>query len=168
MEIVIEFFENYSLEAIMVLSAVVALLILINLIIIIRLNSKINRYKKQIERSSNATLERGLFKASEDINKLQIDQNALRTYIDDVNKEFSKAIQKVGYIRYDAFNNQGSKLSFSIALLNKDDEGILITSIYTNGESISYSKYIKGDSSDAPLSAEEMVAIDRAKKYKQI
>lgn len=166
MEVIIGFFENYNLEVIMGLSGLLIIIALINLIIFIRMSNKIERYKKQIERSSNAALERSLYKATEDIQKLQVDSKELKTYIDNVNNELGKSIQKIGYTKYDAFNNQGRKLSFSVALLNRKDEGIILTSIYSNGESTSYSKYVKDGQSDVALSAEEMLALDRAMKYK--
>jgi len=72
------------------------------------------------------------------------------------------ALQKIGFLRYNAFADMGSELSFSIALLDKYNNGFVLTSIYGREKSVSFAKPIKNGESNVPLSPEEMIAIDRA------
>lgn len=74
------------------------------------------------------------------------------------------AIQKVGFVRYNAFGDMGSELSFSIAFLDNFLNGFILTSIYGREHSTCYAKPIKDGKSIYPLSAEEIQAIDRAIK----
>ncbi len=71
-------------------------------------------------------------------------------------------IQKIGIVRYNPFSKIGSNQSFSIALLNGNNNGIVITSLYNGGESRVYSKPIKNNKSNYKLSNEEEKAIEIA------
>ena len=68
-------------------------------------------------------------------------------------------IQKVGIVRYNPFSKIGSNQSFSIALLNGNNNGIVITSLYNGDENRVYSKPIKNNKSNYKLSNEEKEAI---------
>ena len=76
--------------------------------------------------------------------------------------KIKSSIQNVGFIRYNAFNDMGSDLSFSIALLDERRDGFVITNIYAREESNVYAKPIVNGKSTYPLSVEEIQALDRA------
>lgn len=67
-------------------------------------------------------------------------------------------------MRYNAFDDMGSQLSFSIALLDDFKNGFVLTSIYGREETVSYCKEVKNGTSTIPLSAEEIMVLDRAIK----
>jgi hypothetical protein len=78
-------------------------------------------------------------------------------------KEKSKAnIQKVGMVRYNPFSDVGGEQSFSIALLDEKNDGVIITSHYFKDYGRVYAKSIKGGQSSHALSKEEKKAINRA------
>jgi len=81
-----------------------------------------------------------------------------------LNMELSKCIKKVGLYRYDAFNNTRNELSFSLALLDRENNGIVINSIYGQDNSNIYSKPIVKGQSQYKLSDEEKEAINKAIK----
>jgi hypothetical protein len=72
------------------------------------------------------------------------------------------ALQRVGLVRYDAFDDMGGRMSFSAALLNEHGDGLVLTSINGRTESRSYAKTITGLASEHNLSAEERDAIAQA------
>jgi len=74
--------------------------------------------------------------------------------------------QKIGIIRFNPFKEVGSDQSFSVAILDGNDNGIVITSLYTREESRVYGKPIKGGFSEYNLSEEEKQAIEKAKNGK--
>ena len=76
-------------------------------------------------------------------------------------------VQKCNIIRYNAFNDTGSDLSYSIAMLDNFNDGLIITSIYGRNESTNYAKPIVGVSS-YPLSVEEELVLNRSLKATQI
>jgi len=80
------------------------------------------------------------------------------------NNKFS--VQKVGIVRFNPFENVGSDQSFSIALLNGEDNGVVITSLYNREGNRIYGKPIKNGRSSYHLSKEESIAIEKAKNTK--
>jgi hypothetical protein len=79
-------------------------------------------------------------------------------------KEKNKfCIQKTGMIRFNPFKEVGGDQSFSLAILDGNDSGVVITSYYSRKENKIYGKPIKNGSSDYPLSEEESLAIEKAK-----
>ncbi|HWC13579.1 MAG TPA: DUF4446 family protein [Actinomycetota bacterium] len=72
------------------------------------------------------------------------------------------AIQRVGLVRYDAFEEMGGQLSFSAAFLDDHGDGVLISSINGRTETRTYAKPVKGLSSSHNLSDEERSAIQAA------
>lgn len=81
-------------------------------------------------------------------------------------KEHRFSVQKVGIIRFNPFSEVGGDQSFSIALLDANDDGLVITSLYTREGNRVYAKPIKQGQSQYPFSREEIKAIEMAKKSK--
>ena len=102
----------------------------------------------------------------DNIKDLEGDVKKLFQEIEGLKKEHEFSIQKVGIIRFNPFQEVGGDQSFSIALLDGNDNGIVITSLYTRNENRVYGKPIKFGSSDYSLSQEEKRAIEKAKKLK--
>ncbi|MFM1514874.1 DUF4446 family protein [Helcococcus ovis] len=98
-------------------------------------------------------------------------QNEYIEFRDNLNEEYSKQIkylneklsfsmQKHILHKYDAFENQTGKLSFTFILLDQFNNGIMITSINGRESSYTYSKYIKNGNPDAECSADEFDALN--------
>ena len=71
-------------------------------------------------------------------------------------------MQKTSMVRYKAFADVGSDLSFSIALLDGNDNGAILTSIYGRNESTTYAKPIDKGMSRYDLSEEEKKVLEQA------
>jgi hypothetical protein len=69
------------------------------------------------------------------------------------------AVQRIGLVRYDAFEDMGGRLSFSAALLNAAGDGMVITSINGRSDTRCYAKPVAGAGSAHNLSDEEAEAI---------
>jgi hypothetical protein len=98
---------------------------------------------------------------------LQNNFQQLLLEVEKIKKEQVFSIQKVGLIRYNPFSEVGGNQSFSLALLDAQDNGIVITSLYNREGNRVYSKPIEQGQSSYPLSAEEIKAIELAKNYGQ-
>jgi len=70
-------------------------------------------------------------------------------------------LQKIGIVRYNPFSEVGSNQSFSIALLDNNNDGFIITSLYAREGNRVYAKPIKAGKSEYTLSDEETKAIDQ-------
>jgi len=84
---------------------------------------------------------------------------------ENLKKDHQFSVQKVGIIRFNPFSEVGGDQSFSIALLDGNDDGLVITSFYTREGNRVYGKPIKAGISQYALSQEEIKAIETAKKY---
>ncbi|MDA8195048.1 MAG: DUF4446 family protein [Thermaerobacter sp.] len=71
-------------------------------------------------------------------------------------------LRKVGLVRFNPFDNTGSDLSFSLALLTETGDGLVLTSLWGREEVRLYAKPVKASQSRYPLSKEELRAIDMA------
>ena len=71
-------------------------------------------------------------------------------------------IQKVGVVRYNAFENTGSDLSFALALLDNKDNGIVLNGIFSRESSNLYAKPVISGKSSYSISEEEEKAIEKA------
>lgn len=72
------------------------------------------------------------------------------------------SLQKFGVVRYNAFEEMGGNLSFSLAILDDHGDGLVLTSINGRADSRTYAKPIKGLSSSHTLSDEEREAVAAA------
>ena len=93
------------------------------------------------------------------INK-QLDQNT--GDIRDIYRRLHGVVQKVGLVKYDAFSQMGGNLSSVIALLDQDNNGILLNTVQNVDGCYSYVKGVRGGRSDVAYTDEEQEAIDMA------
>lgn len=143
--------------------------IVINLIFIIILmvfGSKLKKVKKTYEkfmRGKNAkSMENEIIGIFEDINFLKISDEKSSSDIKSIKENLTKAYQKVGIVKYDAFREMGGKLSFSIALLNDMNTGFIINSVHSSEGCYTYTKEIVGGEAFLTLGEEEKEALDKA------
>jgi len=97
---------------------------------------------------------------------LEEDLERISNDLENLKKENKLSIQKIGIVRFSPFKEVGSNQSFSIALLNGKDNGVVITSLYSREENRVYGKPIKNGKSPYSLSKEEEISIEKAKKFK--
>jgi hypothetical protein len=74
------------------------------------------------------------------------------------------ALTRLAIVRYDAFDDVGGELSFSAALLDEHDDGLVITAINGRAEGRTYAKLVSGGTAAATLSDEERTAIETARR----
>jgi len=68
-----------------------------------------------------------------------------------------------GFIRYDAFAGAGAGLSYALALLNRQGDGVVLTSIYSREDTRTFGKPVAGFKPTVQASEEELAAIERAR-----
>lgn len=93
----------------------------------------------------------------------------LENKIDEISKELSSvrglaelSVKKVGVLRFNPFKNTGGDQSFSIALLDSNDNGFVLSSIYMRDGNRIYTKPVNNGKSEYTLSEEEEKAIKKA------
>ena len=88
--------------------------------------------------------------------------NGISEELENLKKESKFSVQKTGIVRYNPFSGIGSNQSFSVALLDGNNDGIVITSLYAREGNRVYGKPVKDGKSEYSLSNEEKRAIERA------
>ena len=97
------------------------------------------------------------------VNDLDKKDDQIIEYCNKINEEINKNIKKIGLIKYNLYNTTKNDLSFALALLDNENNGVIINSIYGIDYSNVYCKLIiKGKCKDR-LSKEENEALDIAK-----
>lgn len=160
-------FENINIEIIIFFS-INLLFNLLLLILLISNRSKIRKLKRKYNRFMSLEGDKNI----EELLNIILDRTELinsknkdiENRISEMEDSLINCIQKVGVIRYNAFDNMGSDLSYSIALLDSNDNGIVISGIYSRDSSSTYAKPIVNGKSKYVLSDEEVQAINEAIK----
>jgi hypothetical protein len=152
-----------NIDAVMALVfGMLVLLLVVFVIQSVRLRKVQKRYRMLMKGVEKGNLEDVLFQYASDVKAME---ETIRQVIATQEKqahELQISCGPVGVVRYNAFAETGSDLSFSIAVLNRDGDGVVFTSIYGREESRSYAKPIVAGASTYPLSDEEKQAIQIA------
>jgi hypothetical protein len=82
--------------------------------------------------------------------------------LDRLNEQTARCLQRVGLVRYDAFKELGGHLSFSVALLDAKQDGVVVSVLNDRDGARAYAKPVAGGRSTFTLSEEEQRAISQA------
>ena len=89
----------------------------------------------------------------------------LSLYYKELDNKNQKCIQKVGVVRYNAYKDTGSDLSFAVCLLDEHNDGVVFNGIYSRDMSNIYAKPIENGVSKYKVTPEELEAIEKAINY---
>ena len=141
-------------------------LVLILIIIMIINGVKMRKLKKRYEAfmsgKNAASLEDTLVKRLNQVDDLIASDEDTKRKVQMVLDHLDNTYQKVGLVKYDAFNEMGGKLSFSLALLNRKNDGFIINAMHSREGCYTYIKEIINGNSVIMLADEEREALDMA------
>lgn len=143
------------------------LVICIGLIIYICLvNKKVKilseKYEKFMSGKDGKSLEDVVYKRFEQVDTLLKEDKKNKENIELINENLLIAVQKVGIVKYDAFNEMGGKLSFALSILDKENTGFVINAMHSREGCYTYIKEIIKGESYIQLGEEEKEAVDKA------
>jgi hypothetical protein len=95
----------------------------------------------------------------EAVETLRAEVHTARLETADTRDALAEALRHVAVVRYDAFGDMGGRLSFSVAMLDDDGDGLVLTTITGRSDTRTYAKGLRGGRSDQALSPEEEEAI---------
>ncbi len=150
-----------------VLLLVLLLFVLLGLVIYLMIKtSKINKkYETFIKKIGNGkNIEQDLKKYMERVEKVTKQNSEIARACDILDENLKVCIQKTGIVRYNAFKDTGSELSFALALLDRENNGVVLNGIYSRDTSNIYAKPVKNGKSTYKASQEEEEAIAIAVK----
>jgi hypothetical protein len=164
MESIMSILENNLYNIVLVFGLLLFVSIIWNIILTSQIAILQGRYKKFMRGTSGKNIEGVILEHLGSLQNNDVKFDAINSKLVTVQEQLDRCIQKHSIVRYNAFNDTGSDLSYSIALMDNFDDGITITGIYGRNEFIGYSKPLEGGNSSYPLSVEEQMAISRCQK----
>ena len=149
-------------NTIIVFSLIISLLVILDIFLIIYLYKTKKRLNLLFQGKNATDLEEILLNQVEQITKQEKTLKEILGKIKVLEKISQRAFQKAGVIRFNPFGNVGGNQSFVIALLDNQNNGFVISSLYTREGNRVYAKPIKNSKSGYTLSNEEKEAISKA------
>ena len=161
MQEIIEFLRT---DSCLILLAAMIIILFVGFIILLVNNTKMNnKYKKFMKKIGNGkNIEEDLENIMYKVDRVEKQNAEIMNFCKGLYEDLSKCIQKVGIVRYSAFKDTGSDLSFAVALLDENNDGVVFNGIYSREMSNIYAKPVEKGNSSYTLSAEEAEAIRRA------
>lgn len=150
---------GYVLLGLVIVIVILLILIIVSLAKISKLQKRLKKFMKGKDAQSLEKEIVGLYEDNKFL-KNMVDNN--KRDIRDLNKRFTKAFQKVGLVKYDAYQQMGGLLSFSLAILDEENNGLILNSVHSTEGCYTYTKEVKNGTCKLELSNEERVALDQA------
>lgn len=147
----------------LIILALIAVLLIGVIILIAKfadLNKKYKNFMKKLGNGKN--LEEDLETYMYRVDKVEKQNAEIYNQIKTLDTDLTKCIQKIGIVRYSAFKDTGSDLSFALALLDENNDGVVLNGIYSREMSNIYAKPIQNGKSTYTISEEETQAIQKA------
>ncbi len=145
-----------------VLAALAIILLIMVIVLFVKFNKLSRRYQKFMGGKNAKSLEKDIVGLYEDNKLIKASMDRNHKDIENLYRKLEGAFQKIGLVKYDAFNQMGGQLSFSLALLDENDNGFILNSVHSAEGCYSYTKEIKAGLCDIALGDEEKKALDIA------
>lgn len=154
---------SFDIGYLLIIVAVLAVLVLILIVLLIVQISKTGKLKKRLDKfflgKDGLSLEQDLIGLVEDNKFLRNNVDKNKRDIRDLYKRMETTFQKVGLVKYDAFNQMGGQLSFCLALLDENNNGFILNSVHSTEGCYFYSKDVKNGECSLSLGTEESEAL---------
>lgn len=147
---------------ILILAGLVLIMMILMIVFIVKEEKLKKRYNRFMKGKDAKSLEKeivGLYDNNEELRALAKEN---QKDIEILYKKFTKAVQKVGIVKYDAYQQMGGLLSFSLALLDENNDGFILNSVHSTEGCYTYTKEIRKGESKLELGNEERVALQQA------
>lgn len=152
---------NTNLDSIFILSFFIftAIAILIGAVWIVKTEKRLKRFFLG-KKAKN--LEDTIVFLEENIKDLQNSKEKAEKELASINQKLKKSIRGLEVIRFNPFPDQGSNQSFAIGMLDENDDGVVISSLYSRDRMSVFAKPIKQGTSEYELTKEEKEVVKKA------
>lgn len=159
-----EAYTNEILIGMLALFVIMTILLIIAFVKIGRINK---RYRKIVGNSSAENVDELLMNLQDKLEGLAAKAHVQAEAIEDIRRIMRTMKANLAIKRYNAFSNQGSDLSFSLAILDEEQDGVVLTGIHSREESYLYAKPVGKGTSTYTLTPEEKEVIAQTAGKKQ-
>ena len=142
--------------------ALILILIIMVIVQAVKLSKLSKKYKKFMSGKNAKSLEKDIIGLYEDNRFIKASTEKNKSDIRLLYKRLASTFQKVGIVKYDAFNQMCGQLSFSLALLDENNSGFILNCVHSTEGCYSYTKEIRNGSCDISLGEEEREALNIA------
>jgi hypothetical protein len=165
--------ELYGFRLIEWITAALIVLVIILLIVNIVSNDKTKKLRNQylafINGSPGENMEQIMISLKARLYELEQMQTDMQRDINDQQRQLREKKGNIGLTRYNTFQDGGSEISFSLAIVNEAKDGMVLSALNNRDQSFLYAKQVeRGTSAYYKLSQEEMEAIELALHSEQI
>ena len=158
--------SKFVMNNLMYITAGLGVLVIIMYGIIINLWMNLSylkkRYRKMMTGVDGANLERLLIGHIDEVKQVVEENRRIDAENQRISALLQKALTRVGVVRFRAFDDMGSDLSYAVALLDAENNGVILSSIFGREASRSYVKPIQPGQSSYTLTEEEQQALHQA------
>ena len=153
--------DNY-IYIIFALIALVLLLIILYIVNIVQISHLKKRYGIFMEGKDAKSLEDLVEKRFQQVDYLLAEEKNDHDHIEQLFQNMKPTFKKFGLVKYDAFNEMGGKLSFSLCLLSEVNDGFIINAVHSREGCYTYVKEVVAGNSYLVLAEEERQALNEA------
>lgn len=125
-----------------------------------KLKANYSTFMSKLGNGSN--IDEMLKKYIEEVESINLENKEIERYCEKLDNRVNQCIQKTGLVRYNAYKDTGSDLSFAVALLDDENNGIILNGIYARDSSNIYCKTVEKGKPLYKLSKQEQEALDQA------
>lgn len=145
--------------------AIMMILIVICFIMIAVNSSKISTIMDYSEDGDIISALKDYYDKVDDLSKTVNDASdaVLLSRLTNCENDSNISIKKIGIVNFDAFDDVTGKLSFSLAMLNNNNDGIILTSLYGHNSCNTYLREVVSGETPIKLLDEEKEALEKAK-----
>ena len=154
--------ESYGVDPLYIMIGMAALILILFILVIfsfIKISRMNKRYELFMKGKSPRSLEKIFLSRINKLDEVEKIEKENRGDIDRLISNEIHSFQKYGLVKYNAFQDMGGRLSFALALLNDQDDGVVINAIHTREGCYTYVKEIIRGRSVLLLSEEEKEAV---------
>lgn len=158
-----ELLARYEVVILGTLGLIAGGALLCSLFLCFKLSSLSRRYQILARLARDPQAVANLEKTLAGLERLQLRVDALSGEQERLGLLLRRCTRTPALKRFNAFDDVGSNLSFSLALLDGEGNGVILTSLYGRQESRTYAKKIEGGTAQTRLSAEEEEILNTAR-----
>ena len=159
---ILNIINEYSGIIVIGLAIITFLLLITTIILLVSVKKVEKKYRKMMRGISNKNLEEVITSNLDNIDVALNNSKESLEKCEKIAEDLKACVNKVAIMRYKGFEDVGSDLSFSIAILDSYNDGVIITGIYSRHDSTTYAKPIDKGISRYDLSEEELHVLNEA------
>lgn len=156
---------HLGFDPVFLLLALLVLLVIL-FVFVININVKYNRLKNSynafMKGKDGRSMEKSITERLDEIDNLAHMAKLNRQNIKEIYRRLEGNYQKVGIVKYDAFQEMGGNLSFVLTLLDANDNGFVLNAMHSREGCYNYIKEIVKGESYVELSSEETESLEKA------